>query len=268
MKKSFLKYLFLLLFPIACHAQNKWITVDTVCYKFNYAIKYTKFEGRNPWDDEVVVEIGKHHVCSYGYWDRHNTLAYDSILSHGGTVADYLAKDYPLGWYDKHIIKNYPQKGKLTCTLPKVNGYIYTEPMAKKEWTLVEGDTIILDQPCKKATCTFRNRSWNVWYAPNIPISEGPWKLDGLPGMILKAEDTKYQFCFECINIVPNVNYPMIANLDKRIKTTPIYIERLYKLAASNDEAFKKLVGDKSIGGPKPVKRTACLLEYYEPNKK
>lgn len=266
--KTKLLFLFLIMFSMTCKAQRKWTTIDTVRYQFNYAIKYTKDEGGTAFDDEVVVEIGKHHSCSYGFWDRHNSLASDSIKAHGGSVFDYLAKDYPLGWYDMHIIKNYPRRGVLTCALPNTNRYIYTEPLAQKEWKIEEGDTTIVDYPCKKASCTFRNRSWIVWYAPDIPISEGPWKLDGLPGMILKAEDTKFQFSFECIAVKQNVNKPMIADLDKRIKTTPIYIERLDKLCSRNYGAYKKVVGSRAQGGGISKPHTACLLEYYEPNKK
>ncbi len=49
-------------------------------------------------------------------------------------------------------------------------------------------DTII-GYPCKKASCRFRGRDWNVWFTEEIPISQGPRKFAGLPGMILKAVD-------------------------------------------------------------------------------
>ena len=32
-------------------------------------------------------------------------------------------------------------------------------------------------------------RQWTVWYAPGIPIGIGPWKLNGLPGLIVRADD-------------------------------------------------------------------------------
>ena len=157
----------------------------------------------------------------------------------------------------------------LTYTQYEGKSFIYNEPIMKKNWILEEGDTTILGYTCKKANCTFRHRSWKVWYALDLPFSEGPWKLDGLPGMILKAEDTKGQYLFECIGIKEHVNQPMQMQLSKLIRITPVRLERLIKLASKDYPAYLKAVGETKIINPyKGTPKTACLLEYYEPNKK
>ena len=43
---------------------------------------------------------------------------------------------------------------------------------------------------CTKATTTFRGRNYTAWFAKTIPVPYGPWKLGGLPGLILEAYDT------------------------------------------------------------------------------
>ena len=217
----------------------------------------------------MVVDIGKNKVHNYGYWDVRNGFLIDSIRGHGGDIADYFAMGTPVAIYDAHILKNYPQKGMLTYTQYEGKSFIYNEPIMKKNWVLEEGDTTILGYTCKKASCTFRHRSWKVWYALDIPFSEGPWKLDGLPGMILKAEDTKGQYLFECIGIKEHVNQPMQLELDKRVRISPIRLEQLRKLAKKDYLAYLKAVGETKIINPyKGTPKTACLLEYYEPNKK
>lgn len=67
-------------------------------------------------------------------------------------------------------------------------GY-YTESLLEMEWTIVE-DSIakVLDYDCLMAETDYHGRHWRAWFAPEIPISFGPWKLHGLPGLILKAE--------------------------------------------------------------------------------
>ncbi|MFN3841510.1 MAG: GLPGLI family protein [Cyclobacteriaceae bacterium] len=49
---------------------------------------------------------------------------------------------------------------------------------------------------CRKATTTFRGRQWTVWFTEEIPIPAGPWKLHGLPGLIVEAEDETKIFYF------------------------------------------------------------------------
>ena len=256
-----------LFFSFHCSAQLA--TVDSVLYRFNYVMKYTSDEGGKAYDDEMVVEIGKNKVHNYGYWDVRNSFLIDSIQSHGGDIADYFAMGTPVAVYHAQVLKNYPRKGMLTYTLDKGKSFIYNEPIVKKNWILEEGDTTILGYACKKASCTFRHRTWNVWYALDIPFSEGPWKLDGLPGMILKAEDTKGQYFFECIGMKEHVNQSMQLQLDKLIRITPVRLERLIKLASKDYPAYLKAIGETKWLNPYKAKpRTACLLEYYEPNKK
>src|SRR5690606_13389350 len=55
---------------------------------------------------------------------------------------------------------------------------------------------------CYKATCNFRGKEWVVWYAPSIAASFGPWKLNGLPGLILEAYDLEKKISFVAYSIL------------------------------------------------------------------
>lgn len=66
----------------------------------------------------------------------------------------------------------------------------------------------ILGYDCARATTTFRGRSYTVWFTPEIPIPSGPWKLGGLPGLILKAEDETGAYKFE-IRRISTKNVPI-----------------------------------------------------------
>ena len=67
-------------------------------------------------------------------------------------------------------------------------GY-YTEPLAEMQWTIVEDSTAtVLGYECIMAESDYHGRHWKAWFSPEIPMPFGPWKLHGLPGLILKAE--------------------------------------------------------------------------------
>lgn len=75
--------------------------------------------------------------------------------------------------------------------------YVVVEDPPTMNWEIDE-DTVqtILGYECHKAMTKFRGREWIVWYAEGIPMSLGPWKLNGLPGLILQAECRDYiSFC-------------------------------------------------------------------------
>ena len=79
-------------------------------------------------------------------------------------------------------------------------GY-YTEPLAEMQWEVGDSTKNILGYDCIMAHTNYHGRQWTVWFTPEIPLSEGPWKLCGLPGLILEATETSGQHSFVATGI-------------------------------------------------------------------
>lgn len=95
------------------------------------------------------------------------------------------------------VLKNYPKLGSLTI-LPKIvtNSFMIEESL-KIKWKLSdEKQSTVAGYPCKKATTHFAGRDYEAWYTLEIPISDGPYKFNGLPGLIVEIEDTKGEHRF------------------------------------------------------------------------
>ncbi|WP_456438988.1 GLPGLI family protein [Psychroserpens sp.] len=53
------------------------------------------------------------------------------------------------------------------------------------DWKVEDEYTSVLGYRCQKATCEFRGRSFEAFFTSEIPYNDGPYKFDGLPGLIL-----------------------------------------------------------------------------------
>mgnify|MGYP005746681133 FL=1 len=170
------------------------------------------------------------------------------------------------------IKKNYPQEGLLTYKniIEKISCY-YTEPIPNFDWEMLDGDSIICDYPCKKAQTTFRGRTWIVWYSEDLPYNDGPWKLCGLPGLILKATDVNKDFSFTAFKISKQVSPKEVQfSLKGYVKTTPQQYAKDMTLFRKDPWGFYEMRTGKRHGNVSfddkpytPPSETACLLEYF-----
>ncbi|MEZ4919633.1 MAG: GLPGLI family protein [Saprospiraceae bacterium] len=78
---------------------------------------------------------------------------------------------------------------KFPCKESKVH-CIVSDTVNDMNWKLHPEFRIIGQFNCQKAVCQFRGRSYVAWYTLEIPISSGPYKFGGLPGLILDVEST------------------------------------------------------------------------------
>lgn len=78
---------------------------------------------------------------------------------------------------------------------------VYTEPLGEIEWKISDSTKTVLGYDCVMSTANYHGRHWTVWFAPDIPLQEGPWKLTGLPGLILEASESTGQHSFEATGL-------------------------------------------------------------------
>lgn len=99
------------------------------------------------------------------------------------------------------IFRRYELNQTITHQRFDMTHWIIYEPLEKPVWTIGQESDTVLGFTCIKATASFRGREWTAYFAPEIPIGEGPWKLFGLPGLILKAYDSKHHYEYEAKEI-------------------------------------------------------------------
>lgn len=94
--------------------------------------------------------------------------------------------------------------------------YLVTEALPKLDWDLSHPDTLkIGTYMCNKATTSFRGRNYIAWYTNDIPITFGPWKFHGLPGLILDMYDQTHKYEWIVTKITKKTINEKILNQDK-----------------------------------------------------
>lgn len=182
-------------------------TIDhTMCVAiYSYHCQTTDMEGdAKTISYSLAVQVGRTFACSMG------------LASHDEEQREEYQKE--LQQFVPVCYQNYP-KGQLTAleTIP-FNRFKTQEKMGGIKWRLTAEQDTVCGYACQKATGTYYGREWTVWFAKDIPCQAGPWRLHGLPGLIMKAEADGIH-SFECIE-VRRVKEPIVYHLDAEYTST------------------------------------------------
>ena len=148
------------------------------------------------------------------------------------------------------VFKNYPENKIRVHDRFDICNWIIDEDWEKPEWTISDSTSNILGYECILASAIYRGRIWEAWFTPEIPISDGPWKLCGLPGLILKAQDSKGHYIYEPVSIrtqgIGNVEY-YDYHAGNRFTTTRL--KALARKQKSLHEDIRYIIGAMGIPG-------------------
>lgn len=151
--------------------------------------------------DIVILQIGSQISKSYSYGLYKN----DSLATTNKNLQAY--KSFSSGVPTIEVFKNHPVgKSTIVHRIPNNLGGIF---LYKDEidinWQLIPDKKEIMGYKCQKAIATFRGRSWEAWFTNQIPVSDGPWKFDGLPGLILQLRDQENHFVVSIVGLETDI---------------------------------------------------------------
>ena len=109
--------------------------------------------------------------------------------------------------------------------------FFYVQELGLFDWEIHPETKMIKDYKAQKATTSFAGRDYVAWFTTEVPVSDGPYKFNGLPGLILEVADTgnDYVFSFRGLEkLTPAFTYKI--NFNQYIKSNQEDIaERLYE---------------------------------------
>lgn len=169
-----------------------------VSYRVDQLRDYPNQWRDSEWREEytMMLEVGTNQAHSYVAEERKTVLS---------ALTTYQQKNrWHLAVEPHALIGETFINGKMLeqiVDLDAAGVFRYTEDTPKLKWKITDEKKKVLDYECKRATCSFRGREYEAWFTDDIPLSYGPWKLGGLPGLILEVADTKNEYRFTATGI-------------------------------------------------------------------
>lgn len=254
MKKQLLLIVGLVAALIATQAQKPDTALLMVHYKFTH-IRDTA-NPTHPYTENMVLFVGK-SASVYRSYDR---MVADQQFKKAFAEAVASSPDGRVminrrGVGSRTEYYQYPAERKLlTRDGLMVNDYLIDGPMPSINWKISDDTATFGGLHCQKATGHFKGRDYIVWFCPDLPVHTGPWKLNGLPGVIVDAHDTKNEVVFKFDGVEKTVPSPpkgqsIAGNTDEKdaspiardLNDDPNLIEPPARLVKTTQKEFDKL---------------------------
>lgn len=188
-------------FTLAHEDTDKYETLDTCYLNVSYQFKYRNSEKDDSlsFDDIMDLQMGKDYNAFFSRdlraLDTQNTKELKSTMQFSTIPENYVGFDLLFNHKDSLTT--------VTNRLPYTSQVIeYSEHSESPDWTYIPDEiATVMDYHCHVATCNYGGRNWKVYYTNDIPVPYGPWKLNGVKGLVLKAEDSENNFIFEAVGL-------------------------------------------------------------------
>lgn len=226
MKKTILlTILVLLMCPIMSYAQEKQghvmrpkprgvgltEVVGDAQLEVEYAFNATDISNENTYLDLHVLQAGTYISKHFSRFLELGDSLYDAFLRANPNVEGVPSSIYTRGrngqyWSEYQYTEIFTANGVHTCyawmpwAMERYNAY-YTETANQQKWEIKEEHKTILGHDCQRATCQWRGRTFEAWFAADIPVRLGPWTFGGLPGLILKTNDAEHLYTWEAVSL-------------------------------------------------------------------
>ena len=173
--------------------------LDTSAYIVMYRHKRPFLPKRDKAGDGelMVLEIGPKTTSFYS----HDLYEIDSLYTHlvgMKTPRRISANSTPYIVYKNNLTNTFEIVNRIPFHAEEA---IEVKDVRIPDWQIDTMTCSILGYKCLRAESQYNGRKWIVWFTPEIPLSTGPWKLAGLPGLILKADDSCGDYSFICIGL-------------------------------------------------------------------
>ena len=170
-------------------------------------------------EDVMLLQCGGQDGVSrfYSYSNYYRDSIINSLVQSGSL--DFSSVGDVKGGTSVQIFKNWPVTGRMTMIDNMLDWFEVVEAVPDFGWVMTDEWKELLGYRVRKATCNFRGRDYVAWFAPELPLSEGPWKFCGLPGLVMHVYDTDCQYVYLLTGIRQVSSLPVMMPDEQYVRT-------------------------------------------------
>ncbi|WP_343663222.1 GLPGLI family protein [Chryseobacterium mucoviscidosis] len=206
-----------------------------------------------------VLQLGE----KFSKFGELNAIKLDSLTEKFSHQQNIGAKEMnlmsPVNTRWKPILLRDISKNIVTIQDKAKESFQYSENQPTINWKLEKETKQILGYTCNKATTEFRGRKFTAWYTKDIPINNGPYIYNGLPGLIMELEDKKEHYHFTAIALDKKPINIYLRNEDKIFKISREKYREVQKAYHDNPNFY---LGDSYDSGGNVIKEKAKAKPY------
>jgi GLPGLI family protein len=189
----------LTLMALSARAQQPEKAQLVVHYKFIHVRDTTN--RAHPYTENMALYIGKGASVYRSYEnmleDARFKKEFEEQLAKSPDGHVRVDRHYTGSSTEYYQFPNEQKLFKKTKAMLFANSYLMEDPMPLIKWKISSETANIGELHCQKATTRFFGRDYTAWFCPDLPEHTGPWKLNGLPGVIVDAHDAKNEVVFK-----------------------------------------------------------------------
>ena len=95
--------------------------------------------------------------------------------------------------------------------------YSYEEERSL-DWKILSETNKIGEYKVQKAETDFGGRKWTAWFTTDLPYQDGPYKFSGLPGLVVKVEDSSGEYSFDLMKNYKIADFPEMSTFGNVMK--------------------------------------------------
>lgn len=179
-----------------------------VVYEADYKLLYKSQKGGSVQDAAFALLINEKE----SYYKNMNKYIEDS-LRYEKKYTDNSSVNEQMKYITEFPENIGTTKGKLYVTLPVSNKQFKYEEANNIDWKLVNEFKTVANFKCQKAITQKYGRTWIAYFASDIPLPFGPYKFNGLPGLILEIYDDKKDYVFSMYSFRKRKYFNKSANI-------------------------------------------------------